>query len=140
MRILSIICVCFASLAAVIGAGCASRANRDRPEVGLQLQKSVVLSASRYTAIQRALDAGDLDEIQKDLDWWIDQAILELVLLEDRYPRGDWEAVQLQDSPLEMRSYYRRLAQFRRNHLRRHSVPLESERLNQIELFTQKYQ
>ncbi|MHB9006797.1 MAG: hypothetical protein ACYDC1_07670 [Limisphaerales bacterium] len=127
-------------MAAVIGAGCDSRANRDRSEVGLQLQKSVVLSASRYTAIQRALDAGDLDEIQKDLDWWIDQAILELVLLEDRYPRGDWEAVQLQDSPLEMRSYYRRLAQFRRNHLRRHSVPLESERLNQIELFTQKYQ
>ena len=140
MRALSIFGVCFASLAAVIGAGCASRPNPDRPEVGLQLQNSVVLSASRYTAILRALEAGDLEEIRKDLDWWIDQAILELVFLEERYPHGDWDAVRLQDSPLGMGSVYRRLAQFRRDHPRLHSVPLEPERLKQIELFTQKYQ
>lgn len=139
MRAISLLCVCSVSFVALAGAGC-STTPRQRPEVGLQLQKSVVLSASRYSAILSAIDKGDYEEIERDLDWWIDQAILELVLLEERYPQGDWEHVQYQDSQVQMQHFYRRLAQFRRDHPRRHAVPLESKRLKQIETFTQKYQ
>jgi hypothetical protein len=114
--------------------------NPDRPEAALQLQKSLALSAGRYMAILKAMDGGDLDETKKDIDWWIDQAIIELQWLEERHPHGDWGSVQMQGSPLPIRTFYKRIAQFRRDHPRRHSVPLDAESLKRIEIFVQKYQ
>lgn len=86
------------------------------------------------------MEGGKLEETKKDVDWWIDQAIIELQWLEERFPAGDWGSVQLQESPLPMRNFYRRIAQFRRDHPRRHSVPLETDSLKRINKFVEKYQ
>lgn len=145
MRAGSIVGLCLASLIIWTGGGCTcvSTSNHDRPEAALQLQKSLALSAGRYTTILKAMDKGDREEMENaknDIDWWIDQAIIELQFLEERYPHGDWAAVQFQDSTTRMDRFYKRIAQFRRDHPRRHSVPLDAESLKRIEIFVQKYQ
>ncbi len=129
-----------ACLVIVAGGGCASPSPRDRPAAALQLQKSVVLSAGRYAVILKEMDKGRLDEAKDSLDWWIDMAIIELQLLEEQYPQGDWENAQFQGLPPTARVFYKQLAQFRRDHPRRHSVPLDRESLRRIDLFVQKYQ
>lgn len=142
MRAVSIISLCFASLTIGIGGGCTSVPvhNPDRPDVALQLQKATALAAGRYTDVLRSLEGGKLEGAKNDIDWWLDQSIIELEFLEERYPHGDWAAVQPRDSPLRMGSFYKRIAQFRRDHPRRHSVPLDPESLKRIEIFVQKYQ
>jgi hypothetical protein len=130
----------FSVLAVTLGVGCASAPTSNRPEVALQLQKSLLLSACRYTEILKAMDRGDVKAAKDDIDWWIDQAIIELLWLEERYPHGDWDNVQQQDAPFSAKRFYREIAQFRRDHPRRHSVPLDAKTLGQIEKFVEKYQ
>lgn len=143
MRALLIKSLCFGAIITALGAGCKSTSprQRERADVGLQLQRSITLAAGRYVAILKALDAGDLDDAKRDLDWWIDLAILELQALEERYPQGHWEDVPVQGSPdIQMRAFYRQIAQFRRDHPRRHSVPLDADSLKLIAAFLQKHQ
>lgn len=141
MRIVSVSGLCFTFLLVWAGGGCTSVPvhTPDRPDVALQFQKSVTLAAGRYTELMRSVENGNLDQAKEDMDWWIDQAIIELQLLEEDHPNGDWAAVQV-DSHLRMSALYRSLAQFRRDHSRYHSVPLGAESLKRIETFVKKYQ
>ena len=140
------IVLCFASLAIWLAGGCTpSAAHRvDRPDTALQMQRAVALDAARFTGIFRSLESGNVDEIdqtKKDMDLWVDQAIIELQHLEEQYPHGDWAAVELrQGSPVRMQSFYKRIADFRRDHPRRHSVQLDAQSLKRIDAFVQKYQ
>jgi hypothetical protein len=125
--------------------GCATRGHSqlDRPAVKLQLQNSVTLAACRYAAIFQAVESGSTHAVMSDLDWWIDQAIIELQMIEERYPLGSWETVQaphVPDPEFQMRILYRAIARFRRDHPRRHSVPLDEGSLKRISDFVQKYQ
>jgi hypothetical protein len=132
----------FSFVAVTMATGCTSvTAPKDsRPAVALQLQQSLVLSASRYASILEAMDEGRLAETKADIDWWIDQAIIELQWLEERHLDCDWGAVQSKDSPLPMGTFYRKLAHFRRDHSRQHSIPLEANSFGLIERFVKKYQ
>jgi hypothetical protein len=142
MRAVSIVGLCLGSLAIWAGGGCVSPPvhKQDRPDVALlQLQKSVTLAAGRYAQIMRLLESGNLDQAKEDMDWWIDQAIIDLQLLEEEHPNVDWAVIQV-DSRLRMGPFYRNLAQFRRDHQRHHSIPLDAESLKRIGTFVKKYQ
>ena len=100
-----------------------------------------MLSAARYTQILADLEAGRIEETKKDLDWWLDQEIMDLALLEESYPQGQWGEVPVdRDSELKAKTIYRKIAQYRKNHPRLHSVPLEPELIKLIDAFVAKYQ
>jgi hypothetical protein len=112
-----------------------------RPAAVLQLQKSVAMTAGRYVQILEGLEAGKIREAEKDMDWWLDMAILDLQGIEERHPQGHWSEVTVdKDVELKMKSFYRRIAQYRRSHPRQHLLPLEPSQLNLIDEFVQKYQ
>jgi hypothetical protein len=94
----------------------------------------------RYTTILEGLDDGRVANTKADIDWWIDQSIIQLQTLEENHPDGDWEAVQPMDSPLSMGVYYRKIARFRKDHPRQHVIPLDDDSLRLIDKFVDKYQ
>ena len=57
--------------------GCRSISHHDESadhcniNVGLQLQKSLVLSAGRYTMLLYAIQKGNFDEASNDIDYWL---------------------------------------------------------------------
>jgi hypothetical protein len=55
-------------------------------KVGLQLQKSLSLSAGRYTMLLDALQKSNVDEAKNDIDYWLDMAIVELQFLKETNP------------------------------------------------------
>ena len=100
-----------------------------------------MLTASRYVDILKDLHAGEIDETKRRLDWWIDLAIMEMAMLEEDYPQLQWGEVTVdKEADLKMKSMYRRIAQFRKSHPRRHIVPLEPSELKLIDAFVQKHQ
>jgi hypothetical protein len=88
----------------------------------------------------RCLEDGSLDQAKNDMDLWIDMSILQLKLLEEHYPNGDWAAVKLKDTDIPMRAFYKRIAQYRRDHPSRQPVPWDAENLERIQTFVEKYQ
>ncbi len=111
------------------------------PATTFQLQRSVMLSAGRYVKILEGLEAGSTEETKDSIDWWIDLSIMELASIEEHFPKHNWGDVSLnEDSVLKMRAAYRQIAQFRRDHPRRHRIPLEPAQLQVIQSFVEKYQ
>ncbi len=126
-----------------VSAGCTSVAKPKSADSvrDLQLQKSVTLAAGRFSQILDALQAGKTDQAKKDLDWWLDSAILELSALEERDPQEAWGEIAMDsDSELKMKTFYKRIAQYRKSHPRLHSVPLDSAEQKRIDAFVEKYQ
>jgi hypothetical protein len=142
MRTGSIITLCLVALAAAVASGCTSTrpSAPDRPATALQDQRWAAGTGARYAGLFRCLEDGSLDQAKDDMDLWIDMSILQLKLLEEHYPNCDWAAVKLKDSDMPMRAFYKRIAQYRRDHPRRHPVPWDAEDLNRIEAFVEKYQ
>ena len=143
MRPDSIIPLCIAAVTAAVESGCTStHAQRpDRPAAALQDQRWAAGTGARYTGLLGCLEDGRLDQAKDDMDLWIDMSILQLQLLEEHHPNGDWAAVKINDSGLTMRAFYKRIAQYRRDHPRRQqAVPWDAESLKRIEAFVQKYQ
>jgi hypothetical protein len=143
MRSFAFITTFVASAGLVICSGCASVAKTkdERPAAARQLQHTAMMSAGRYTQILDGLEAGKIEETKKNLDWWLDQEIMDLALLEESYPQGQWGEVTVdRDSELKAKAFYRKIAQYRKNHPRLHSVPLEPAQRRLIDAFVEKYQ
>ena len=140
----SIITLCIVVLSAAVVPGCASTkaSGPGRPAAALQDQRSAACAGARYAGLFRDLEDGRLDQAKDDMDLWIDMSILQLQLLEEHYPNGDWAAVKLShDSDLPMRAFYKRIAQYRRDHPRRQTaVTWDVDSLKRIDTFVQKYQ
>lgn len=101
----------------------------------------MTLSAGRFIQILDALNAGTTDHAKKDLDWWLDSAILELAALEESDPKEAWgENTMNRDTGLKVKSFYKRIAQYRKNQPRLHSVPLDPAQQRLIDAFVEKYQ
>lgn len=135
--------LCFAVLATFVGGGCTSQSTprQDRPLPAVQAQYAAALTAGRYVSILKAIEASNLDEATSDIDWWIDLAIIELQEIEKSHPRGRWGDVLAGGTKdLPMSHIYKRIAQFRRDHPRRHSVPLNAGEIEMIDAFVRKYQ
>jgi hypothetical protein len=121
--------------------GCSHPSAEGRRAFALQTQKVTVLSAGRFASVQEEIESGKIDAIQQSLDYWIDMAIVELAALDNAYPEEHLDQVLVDsDSGLRMRSFYRRLALFRKSHPRKHVVPLSAPESALIEAFVQKYQ
>jgi hypothetical protein len=142
MRSITSIAVLLVLVGFSIGSGCTlGTTSKDERSVGaLQLQKSLSLTAGRFTQILSALDAGKAEQAKKDLDWWLDLAILELAALEESDPNKQWGEVMIDsDSGLKMKTAYKRLVQYRKSHPRLHSIPLEPAEQRRIDAFVEKY-
>jgi hypothetical protein len=64
-----------------------------------------------------------------------------LAALEERDPKEAWGEIAMDsDSGLKMKSVYKRIAQYRKNHPRLHTVPLDPAEQRQINAFVEKYQ
>ncbi len=143
MRINSIITLCLAALTIAAAAGCNSTRPQkpDRPAIALQEQRSAALTGARYAGVFRCLEDGRLDEAKDDMDLWIDMSILQLQLLEEHYPNGNWAAVRINASGSPMEAFYKRIAQYRRDHPRRQQgFSWDAESLKRIQAFVEKYQ
>ena len=89
----------------------------------------------------KAIQNTKVDQALDDMDWWVDQAILQLQFLEEQYPERQLEETLIQgmDGTLRMKRIYRDIARFRNENQRRHIVPLNSQQLEMIEKFVGKY-
>ncbi|EKD25987.1 MAG: hypothetical protein ACD_79C01416G0003 [uncultured bacterium] len=142
MRKYIVIGLCFICLTLLIFEGYISIQipKNERPDVALQFQRSDVLTANRYIAILMAFHDRNFENIQNDIDWWLDISIIQLQILEERYPKGNWGDVILNDSPqFTMKTLYKRIAQYRKDNPRRHSYPLDEESIKRIKTFVEKY-
>lgn len=110
-------------------------------DCSLQVQNSVSLTAGRYISILKAFQSGPFDQSVDNMDWWIDQAILELMFLEETYPDKKLEEnfVPGSDGILQYKKLYQGIAQYRLNNIRRHKVPLDDKLLKIIDDFVKKY-
>ena len=88
-----------------------------------------------------AIQNNNIDQAVEDMDWWVDQAILELQFLEEQYPEKQLEETPIQgtDGTLRMKRIYRNIARFRSEHPRKHIVPLNLQQLEMIDKFVEKY-
>jgi hypothetical protein len=120
---------------------CISTENRKVSDANLQLQKSTLLSTTRYISVYKAIKGyKNLEPTQKDLDWWIDLSILELVTLENLYPDFDWGNVDMDSSvALKAKRFYREIADYRIAQPRLHDVPMKESEIEAIKKFTEKY-
>jgi hypothetical protein len=112
-----------------------------KSDCSLQVQNSVTLQATRYVSILEALKKGTAEQAVQDMDWWIDQAIIELISLEENNPDGKLEEnpVVGTDGILRYKRLYRDVARYRAAHPRTHKVPLDSQQLKIIDTFVNKY-
>ena len=144
MRTSSTISLCFAGLLVIFAPGCTSiHATRpDRPAADIQDQWSAALTGARYAEVFCWLEEGRLEQAKDDMDLWIDMSILQLQMLEEHYPNGDWAAVKTpHGSDISIGMFYREIARFRRDHPRRpQAFSWDAENLKRIEAFVKKYQ
>ena len=119
-----------------------SEAAEDKTDCVLQGQNAASLAAVRYISIIEGIQNGAIEEAIKDMDWWVDQAIMELQYLEEKYPYKHIE----QNKPtgpegiITYKRIYRDIARYRRDHPRKHKVPLDSHKLKIIDAFVKKYE
>ena len=126
--------------------GCRSISHHDASadqcniNVGLQLQKSLVLSAGRYTMLLHAIQKGNFDEASNDIDYWLDSAIVELQFLEESYPETRWNEIPIQGTEeVKMTNLYRNIARYRDTHPRRHTISLDANQKRLINAFVERY-
>ncbi len=125
--------------------GCSSTNSKvsslNESDCSLQVQHSVTLSAHRFIGVMGAIRNNNTDQADKDMDWWVDQAILELQFLEEKYPEKQLEKnpVPRTDGTLIMKRLYRDIARYRNDNQRKHLVPLNSRQLEIIDEFVKKY-
>ena len=125
--------------------GCSSTnpnvSSLNESDCSLQVQNSVTLSAQRFIGVMWAIRNDSTDQAVKDMDWWIDQSILELQFLEKTYPEKQLEKnlVPGTDGTFIMKRLYRDIARYRNANQRKHLVPLNSMQLEIIDDFVKKY-
>jgi hypothetical protein len=104
----------------------------------IQAQNSVSLTSIRYISILEAIKNGDVDQASEDMDWWIDQAIIELMYLEESNPGKKIEENPVSDS-LRYKKIYNNIARYRVKNPRIHKVPLDNQQMKMIETFVNNY-
>jgi len=126
--------------------GCAT-AHKDKisesntTDCSLQVQNSVSLTAIRYISIINAIRDENTKGAVEDMDWWVDQAILELSFLEEKYPDKNLPEVTVggSESTIKFKRLYREIARYRDAHPRIHTVPLNEEQSKAISSFVKKH-
>ena len=119
-----------------------SEAAEDKTDCVLQGQNAAFLAAVRYISIIEGIQNGAIEEAIKDMDWWADQAIMELLYLEEKSPYKHIEQNKPTGSEgiITYKRIYRDSARYRRDHPRKHRVPLNSHQLKIIDAFVKKYE
>ena len=82
-----------------------------------------------------------MEQAVQDMDWWVDQAIIELSYLEKTNLDRHLEENQVEgsDGIIRFKRVYRDIARYRRDHSRIHKVPLDSNQMTLINDFVEKY-
>ena len=126
--------------------GCASGHERkasdlSNPDCSLQVQNSVSLQAIRYIGIMESIQDGNTNKAVEDMDWWVDQAIMELSHLEEKYPDKNLPEATVGGPAgiIKLKRVYKNIARYRDEHPRVHTVPLNEDQLKAIALFVKKY-
>jgi hypothetical protein len=104
-----------------------------------QIQNAASLAAARYISVINAIEQGESDLAIKDIDWWVDQSILELYYLEQKYPEKRLDDNFIPNTDIKMKRIYRDIARYRYEHSRVNNVPLTKEQMKLIENFVEKY-
>ncbi len=132
-------------LSIILLTGCSSTnpnvSSLNESDCSLQVQHSVTLSAIRFIGVMWAIQNDSTDQAVEDMDWWIDQAILQLQFLEEKYPEKQLvrNPVPGTDGTFIMKRLYRDIARYRNDNQRKHLVSLNSRQLEIIDKFVKNY-
>ena len=151
---LTVLIIIFLSLLACSTKGNNCQSTKEIFETGAAYhhQKSMALTLLRYISIIENIENSKTQKTREDIDHWIDLGIIELSFQDDENVRRELplelqneinklkqDLMTLQPETPSKELIYRKIAKYRKEHSRIHSVPLDTNQINLIDKFIKKY-